>query len=558
MEKRKSAAQPTLKNKTLTSSLSSPAAFHVLITDPLATEGLSLLTHNSQFQIHLKVGAPLSEWEDLLQDCHCWLVRSETKVTETLIAKAPHLKVIGRAGVGIDNIDVEAASRRGILVMNVPGANTLAAAEHTFGLILALSRNIPQAHRDLSSGKWERKRLMGSELAGKTLGIVGLGRIGREISKRAQAFNMRVLAYDPYVPLEYASSLGVEVTSLENLLNTSDYITLHTSLNEKTRHLISEKTLRQVKSGARLINCARGELVDEKALLKALEEGKLRGAALDVFSQEPLPPTSALVKASQSLNLILTPHLGASTEEAQLKVASELARNIVDYFQQGILRNAVNLPGFDAEILEKLGDHLSLAERLGRFSAQVLSGGLLEVRIQCDGTYEPNQRRPLAVAALKGLLSSIMDESGISWVNAPLLAQERGIKLLETATPASSDGFFKLLTVSVKTETGQQTVSGTVQPNGELRLVRFGSLTVDVVLQGKMLVLTNQDRPGVIGLIGTLLGKYKINIADMRVGRKSAKGEAAMVISVDEDVPAEVLKEIKSIAGIQAIHWVKL
>ncbi|MBI4051484.1 MAG: phosphoglycerate dehydrogenase, partial [Elusimicrobia bacterium] len=493
-----------------------------------------------------------------LEKVHCWLVRSETKITEPLLSKARNLKLIGRAGVGVDNIDVEAASRRGIIVMNVPGGNTLAATEHTFAMMLALSRNIPKAHQNLSSGKWDRKNLIGSELAGKTLGIVGLGRIGKEIAKRAQAFNMKILAHDPYVSAEYVQPLRIEMVSLETLLKSSDYVTLHTPLTEKTRHLINEKTLKLVKPEARLINCARGELIEEEALIKALQENRLRGAALDVFSQEPPPTDSPLIAASRSCNLILTPHLGASTEEAQVKVASELAQNVRDYFQHGIARNAVNLPGFDAEILEKLGDHLKLAERLGRFSAQLLTGGLMQVHVQCDGAYASNQIRPLAVAALKGLLSSIMDEPGISWVNAPLLAQGRGIKLLETASPTAPEGFSKLLTVSVKTEKGQQTVAGTVQPNADLRLVRLGSLTLDVVLQGKMLVLTNQDKAGTIGLVGTLLGKHKINIADMRVGRKSPEGEAAMVITVDNDVPAEVLKEIKSLPGIESVHWVKL
>ena len=531
-----------------------PAPVEVLITDPIAKEGLGPLLDNPEFLVHHRPKIPGPELDDLLPRASALLVRSETKVTDALLQKAKSLKLVGRAGVGVDNIDLAAASRRGILVMNVPGANTLAATEHAFALLLALARNIPQAHAELKAGRWKRERFVGVELAGKTLGVVGLGRIGREVAKRGLAFAMKVVGYDPFLPQEQIHKLGIEPASLEDLLAKADFVTLHASLTDGTRHLINAKSLALMKPDARLVNCARGELVDEAALAEALRSGRLKGAALDVFSKEPLPAESPLLALE---NLLVTPHLGASTEEAQVKVAAELARNVADFFQVGVIRNAVNLPGFEAETLQELGPHLELADRLGRFAGQLLTGGLVEVRLHCDG-YEPAHRHPIAVGALKGLLSVILDQPGISFVNAALLAKERGIRFIESAENAAPEGYTRLLTLKVKTEKETETVAGMLAPNGDAWLVRLGPLAVDVVLKGKMLVLKNQDTPGMIGRVGTILGDHKINIADMRVGRRSAHGEAVMVITIDEDLSSAVRGELERLPGITGVRWVRL
>ena len=527
----------------------------VLVTDPITVEALAPLHDNGRFRLQVKIQPSGAELDSLLKDCVCWLVRSQTKITDEKMARAPRLRVIGRAGVGVDNIDVEAASRRGILVMNVPGGNTLAATEHTFAMLLSLSRMIPQAHADLKAGLWNKEKWLGTELAGKTLGIIGLGRIGRQVLRRAAAFEMKTVVFDPYVSEDHAQKLGATQVSLEDLLKQSDFITVHASLTDKTRHLLNSQTLKWVKPGARLVNCARGDLIDEAALLEALKDGRLKGAALDVFSREPLPADSPLLKLP---NVIVTPHLGASTEEAQIKVAAELAQNISDYFTQGSLRNAVNLPGFETEVLEALGSYLELAERLGRFACQIVEGGLSEVEIRCSGSFPPNQRYPLAVAVLKGLLSTILDEPGISWVNAPMVARQRGIRVVETADQDPAAGAARLLTVKLTSDRGSHSISGTRLAGGELQIVQLDSLPVEVGLSGSMLVIENQDQPGVIGWVGTVLGKHSINIADMRVGRQAPHGKAVMVITVEERVPSAVLQELQSHSGVKTVHWVKL
>ncbi len=526
----------------------------VLITDPIAPDGLGPLTDGSGFVVHRVPRAADADLEKLVPSANAWLVRSETKITEAWLDRAKALRLVGRAGVGVDNIDLTAASRRGILVMNVPGANTLAATEHAFALLLSLARNVPQAHAELKGGQWKRERWTGVELAGKTLGVVGLGRIGREVAKRALAFEMTVVGYDPFLPHAEIQKLGIEPADLPEVLRRADFLTLHASLTDKTRRMINADSLKLMKPEARLVNCARGELIDEAALAEALREGRLKAAALDVFSKEPLPKDSPLLGVE---NLLLTPHLGASTQEAQIKVALELARNVADYFQLGVIRNAVNLPGFDAATLQDSAPQLDLAERLGRFAGQLVWGGLTEVEVQCDG-FEAGARHPLSVGALKGLLSSILDEPGISVVNATLLAQERGIRFVESSAEAGSERRGRFLIVQARAEKESVSVAGTLTPHGEPRLVRIDSMSVDVVLQGKMLVLKNKDAPGTIGRVGTLLGAHGVNIADMRVGRKAAHGEAAMVISVDEDVPAAALAELERLPGITAVRWVKL
>ena len=493
--------------------------------------------------------------ERALEGVGAWLVRSETKVTASWIEKARSLRLIGRAGVGVDNIDLKAATLRGIAVINAPAANTIAACEHAFGLMLALSRNIPQADADVKAGKWQRAKWMGMELQNKTLAIVGLGRIGREVARRAIAFGMRVIAMDPFVTKEQAAELGVQLgADLKSALSDADYVTLHTPGGDKTKGLINAQTLAYFKRGARLVNCARGELIDEGALAEALRSGQLAGAALDVFAREPLAGDSPLRGLS---NVILTPHLGASTQEAQNKVAAELAQSVLAFHERGIAVNALNLPGFDSETLKSLGEYLELAEALGRFVGQAITSGVRELDCRFQGEFSPQQRRPLSVAALKGLLSTMLAQ-GASYISAPALAAERGIRTSDTWDPKTGEGFRHLITVTAVTDTGAVSVGGTLLAAGQPRIVRYGTMSVEVRPQGKMIVLTNKDTPGVIGRIGTLLGRHGLNIADMRVGRQSPHGEAVMVLTVDEDVSVDVRQQIETLPGVTSVRWVRL
>ncbi|HVE12220.1 MAG TPA: phosphoglycerate dehydrogenase [Elusimicrobiota bacterium] len=527
--------------------------FTVLVTDKIDPAGLEGLRTHPRVELVMAVAPTPEKLESILPRAGAWLVRSETKITGPLLEKAKALRLIGRAGVGVDNIDVAGASRRGIAVINAPAANTISACEQTFALLLGLARSLPGADADMKAGRWERSKHMGVELAGKTLGLVGLGRIGREVAKRAQAFGMAIVAYDPFISAEQARGLGVELAELKDLLGKADFVSLHIPGSPKTRHLLNAESIAWMKKGARLINCARGELVDDAALAEALKSGHLGGAALDVFEKEPLPADSPLIGAPR---LILTPHLGASTIEAQRKVAEDLSTGVIEFFERGLARHAINLPGFDADTLEALGPTLDLADKLGRFLGQTLDSGLKAVRCQFQGDFKDRQRHPLSVAALKGVLSAILEQS-LSFINAPILAKERGIEFSDSAGPAP-EGFTRLLTVTAVTDKGEQSVSGLVGPDGDLRIVRLDQLFVDVSPKGKMLILTNNDRPGVIGRVGTLLGRHGVNIADMRVGRRSARGEAVMVITVDEDIPPAVRGELAALDGLTSTRWVVL
>lgn len=526
----------------------------VLVTDPIDREGLKPLESHPGIELKFELGPTPEKLEKSLKGVGAWLVRSETKVTAPWIAKAHDLRLIGRAGVGVDNIDLEAATLRGIAVVNSPSANTVAACEHTLGLMLALSRNIPQADADVKRGRWQRAQWMGAELQGKTLGIVGLGRVGREVAKRALSFGMKVLAQDPFVTAEQAAELGITLTGLKELLSASDFVTLHAPASDKTRHLIDAEKLSWLKKGSRLINCARGELVSERALVEALSSGRLAGAALDVFEKEPLPPESPLRQLPQ---VILTPHLGASTQEAQGKVALELARSVIEFHEKGIAVNALNLPGFDAETLKSLGEFLGLAETLGRFLGQMIDSGLRELNCSFEGDFKPSERRPLAVASLKGLLSTILVQ-GVTYVSAPALANDRGIRTSDSADPRTTRGYRRLLTLTAVTDKGPVAVSGALLAPGEPRIVRLGNLAVEVRPRGKMIVLTNRDAPGVIGHVGLLLGENGVNIADMRVGRYAPRGEAVMVLTVDEEVAPEVRTKLERIKGVTGVRWVAL
>ncbi len=525
----------------------------VLVTDKIDPAGLKPLESHPGIELRYELAPKDDVLEKALVGVGAWLVRSESKVSAAWIDKAKDLRLIGRAGVGVDNIDLTAATRRGIAVVNAPAANTLAAAEHTMALMLSLARHVPAADASVKAGKWERSKFMGAELSGKTLGVVGLGRIGREVAKRAAAFGMRIVGFDPFVSDAQARESGVEPMSFLEVIAAADFMTLHVPGGEKTNGMVSTAALAKAKKGLRIINCARGELIDEKALAEALKSGQLGGAALDVFSAEPLPADSPLRGAP---NLILTPHLGASTAEAQSRVSSELAQAVLDFHEKGMAPNALNLPGFDASTISSLGEWLTLADAMGRFLAQVLEGGVHDFACSFEGEFKPGERRPLAVSALKGLLTPMLG-STVSWISAPAAAAERGIRVSESTEPRAREGL-RQLTLTAGTDAGPVSVTGAVLAPGEPRLMRLGAMRVDLRPEGKMIVISNQDAPGVIGRVGNLLGKGGVNIADMRVGRRAPHGEAVMILSVDDEAPAAVRGELSRLEGVRRVHWVEL
>jgi D-3-phosphoglycerate dehydrogenase len=436
--------------------------------------------------------------------------------------------------------------------MNTPGGNTIAAAEHTMALLLAVARRLPQAHAHLRGGKWERERFLGVEVYGKTLGIVGLGRIGTEVARRAQGFAMTVIAYDPYLGAEVAQRLGVELVDLDALYRRADFITVHVPLTKDTRRLIGAAELARMKDGVRLVNCARGGIVDEAALAAALESGKVAGAALDVFEQEP-PWGSPLLDQDAA---VLTPHLGASTEEAQTAVAVAIAQQVADFLGRGIVRNAVNAPSVDPELLRELAPYLALSAKLGSFLGQASEGRMLEVTLTYAGEVASLAVQPLTVTFLRALLAVILEEN-VTDVNAPYLARQRGIRVVETKTAVSED-FASLVTAALRTDRMAREVAGTLFYRREPRLVRIDGFGMEAHLAGWMLVFSNDDVPGVIGHIGTLFGGHGINIAGMQLGRERPGGRAVSILNLDSLVPDHVLAELRALPHIRSATLVRL
>jgi len=527
------------------------SAKRVLVTDSLHEVGIETLRREG-LEVEVVPTLPPEELARRLGGVAGLIVRSATKVTEEVLRAADALEVIGRAGTGLDNVDVEAASRRGVVVMNTPGANTIAAAEHAWALLLALARQVPQAHACLKGGKWERERFLGAEVYGKTLGIVGLGRIGTEVARRAQGFGMTVIAYDPYLTEEVAKRLGVELVELEPLLARADFVTLHIPLTRETRGLIGRRELDRMKPGARLVNCARGGIVDEAALAQAIAAGKVAGAALDVFEEEP-PWGSPLLELDP---VVVTPHLGASTEEAQTQVARAIAQQVADLLLRGVVRNAVNAPSVDPELLQELRPYLELADRLGRFLGQFAEGRMAEVQLRYAGEVAALATGPLTVTFLRGLLAAILEEN-VTDVSAPALARQRGLRVTESRTLVSED-FASLLDAELRTDRGAWRVAGTLFYRREPRIVRINDLALEAVPSGWMLVSSNVDVPGVIGRIGTLFGRHGINIAGIQLGRERPGGRAVSVLNLDDAVPDAVLAELRALPDILSAKLIKL
>jgi len=522
----------------------------VLITDPLAEEGIERLRCEEGFEVREKAGLKEEELINLIADYHALIIRSGTKVTRRIIEAAQNLKVIGRAGTGVDNIDIESATKKGIVVMNAPGGNTISAAEHTVSMMLALSRNIPQANASLKRGEWDRKKFMGTEVYGKTLGIIGLGRIGREVARRARGLKMSVVAYDPFISKEKAEEMGVRLLSLEELLPQVDFLSIHTPLTSQTRGLIGEREISLMKRGVRIINCARGGIIQEDALYQALKAGKIKGAALDVF-EKGKPFDSPLLKLD---SVIITPHLGASTEEAQKRVAMDIATQVIDFLKYGRVRNAVNFPVIPSQIQEKITPYLSLAERMGNLEAQLVEGHPIQVEVIYRGELALFEVAPLTRALIKGMLSFVLPE--VNFVNAPILARERGIKVVETKTLEAED-FTNLISVKLLTDKEERRIDGTVFEEKAPHIVRIDDYSLDFVPQGNFLICANVDRPGVVGKIGTVLGNYQVNISGLRMGRKTPGGKNVSVYSLDDSPPSEAIKDllrIKEILQVKVVH----
>lgn len=524
----------------------------ILVSDPLAEKGIKILKREKDLSVEIKTGLSPDELKGIIKNYDALIVRSATKVTKEVLSNAKKLKVIGRAGVGLDNVDLGTATSLGIVVMNTPGGNTISTCEHTMSLILSLSRNIPQANLSAKSGEWKRSKFMGVEIYGKVLGIIGLGRIGLEVAKRAFSFGMKIIAYDPYLSRDKAEELGVELVELKELFKRADYITVHTPLSDETRHMISDKEFNLMKQEARIINCARGGIIDEAALLRALKSKKITAAALDVFEKEP-PKDTALLKLD---NLVVTPHLGASTEEAQVKVAIEISEAVRDALLERGIRNAANYPCLEPEVCKILNPYISLAEKIGLFSGQLIEGRMSAVRIEYKGEITKMDCAPLTLALMKGLLSPMLQES-VNFVNALSLSKERGIKVNEVKSPESEE-FANLVSVEVKTDKGARQVSGTLFTNKQMRIVKLDDFYVEAVPKGAMLIIYNLDKPGVIGDLGTLLGKHNINIAGMTFGRKKRGGSAITLLNIDSFPSLKVLSYVKKLKNILAVKMIKL
>lgn len=525
---------------------------NILICDGMHESGLALLRSTEGLRVDMPDQLNADEIKARLPNYDAIIVRSRTQVTADLLENAPRLKVIGRAGTGVDNIDVQSASARGILVMNTPGANAVAAAEHTLALMLSLARHIPQATQSMREGLWEKKAFMGTELYEQTLGIIGLGKIGSIVADRALGMKMNVLGYDPYIIPEAVAILGVESVSLEELLACSDFISLHTPSTSETRKILNRENLAATRPGVRIINCARGDLVDEEALYEFLVSGHVAGAALDVFAKEP-PAGSPLL---QLRNVIFTPHLGASSFQAQANVSRAIASQIADYLLYGIIRNAVNFPSLRPKDFERIKPYLTLAERLGSLQGQLCTP-VQRIEITYSGSdFEDVPLQPLTQTVIKGLLDPILAEK-VNLVNAPILLKERQIELFSTAT-TEARGYTGEITVRARGTRGESSVAGTVFQGEEIRLVRLNNYRLEAELEGVNLLVQNHDKPGTIGFIGTTLGNFQVNIANMHLSRTPERDRAIAIIRLDEEAPAEALDELRRHPNIISVQQVRL
>jgi D-3-phosphoglycerate dehydrogenase len=548
MESSQLRSQPQPKNHQVTT-------IKVVVSDELPASALELLRSEAGWQVDAKSGRPAAELAAALADADALLVRSATKVTADLLSSAPKLRIVARAGTGVDNVDVAAASARGILVVNAPGANSISVAEHACALILALARSVPAADRAMKDSKWEKKRFLGTELRGKTLGIAGFGRIGQEVAQRARAFGMRIVAHDPFISRDVAEGMGVELLSLDEVCATADFLTLHLPSTSETRHLLNADRLARMKPGIRIINTARGELIDEAALKDAIDRGIVAAAGLDVFEKEP-PADWALAAMPQ---VVATPHIAASTEEAQELVGLDTAAAVRDFLRDGVVRNAVNFPSVHPDELQRLQPWIKLADHLATLVAQMGQSRIEAIGLRYYGALGDSRAADvLAASAAAGVLRPILS-GGVSMINARAVARERGIEIIESRSTRTRD-FTSLVSVKLHTSSGERWAEGTVFEPNSPRLVLLDGVNVEAPLAGTMLVITNEDQPGVIGEVGTILGRHKVNIASFALGRSEAG--AVGIVTVDEVASAATLEAaadaIRKVAAIRSVSIVRL
>jgi D-3-phosphoglycerate dehydrogenase len=527
----------------------------ILICDPISPKGIALFQQRPEFEVTvLKQRLPEAELLPLVADVDALVVRSETKVSRKVIENAPKLRVVGRAGVGVDNVDVDAATQRGIVVMNTPGGNTISTAELTFSMLMALARKIPQAHASMKAGEWNRKAFSGVELYNKTLGILGMGRIGSEVARRAIAFGMRVLAYDPYLTLSRANAMQVELVELDEVFARADFITVHMPMSDETRGMINAAAFAKMKTGVRVLNCARGGIINEVDLVAAIKDGKVAGAALDVYETEPLPKDFPLRDLPQ---VVMTPHLGASTDEAQENVGIEVAEAITDYLLNGVVRNAVNLPNLDAKTYAQVKPYLALGEKLGRLVAQLAPKRNDRLVVTYGGKAAEVPGDPITRFVLKGFLESAGGRD-VNQVNVRTLAQGLGLRVEEIKSNEETD-FNEWLHLAVYSGENKISAGGTLYGSKKLpRIVRVNGQPVEIVPEGVLFFMTNKDRPGIVGYLGTLMGKHHVNIANMSLSRDIAGGRALSVLSLDSVPPAAVMDEVQKDPDISDVRVVKL
>ncbi|PLX41267.1 MAG: phosphoglycerate dehydrogenase [Deltaproteobacteria bacterium] len=524
----------------------------VLISDNLAKEGIDILNAFEGLEVDVNTGLKPEELKEIIGNYDGLVIRSATKVTAEILEAAKNLKVVGRAGIGVDNVDVPAATNKGVIVMNTPGGNTTTTAEHALSLMMSLVRNIPQATASMKEGKWEKKKFQGHEMCGKTLGVIGLGAIGSIVADRALGLKMKVLAYDPFITPERAAELGVEKASLEELFAGADIITIHVPKLKETTDLINAATIATMKDGVYIVCAARGGIVNEGDLLAGLESGKVAGAALDVFSEEP-PGLTPLVSHP---NLICTPHLGASTEEAQTAVAIQVAEQIGNYLLKGVIVNSINVPSVSPEALEQMGPFLHLAEKLGALQAQLGLEAIRAVEIEYSGKAAEGRTPLLTAAALSGLLKHAAGE-WVNIVNAPVTAKERGIDVRETVSSKGGD-YTSLIRLNVVADKGGRPLAGAVFGKNEPRVVEIDGIDIEATPEGNMLILWNNDRPGLVGAIGTTLGERGINIGQLQFGRSAPGGDAITVINVDSEPDDATLEALGALDNVNNLHKVYL
>ncbi len=524
----------------------------ILVSDKLSEDALKLFESEKNIEYTVKTGLSEEELSEELKNYDALIIRSGTTVTAKVLSKTTRLKIIGRAGVGVDNVDIPAATSKGIIVMNTPDANTLSTCEQTIALIMAAARNTPQANASLKAKKWDRNKLTGIELYGKTLGVIGLGRIGTEVAKRMMSFGMKIIGYDPFVTKEKADALGIELMSVAELIKKADIITVHVPKTKDTKGLIGKEQIETMKPNVILINCARGGIIEEQALYEAVKSGRVMRAALDVFEKEP-PFDSPLLELD---NVIVTPHLGASTVEAQEKVGTGIIEQVIEALKGGMVRNAVNIPAIDPELLKEMQPYLNLNEKLGSFVAQLVEGNIKTVTVEYSGEAAGLNMKILTIAALKGLLMPAVGDS-VNYVNAEFLCKERGIEIVQKTTDIKSD-YPNLISVTIETDKERRRAFGILSVKKEARIVKVDNFDMEIAPEKNMLVYKNQDKPGIIGRIGTILGENNINIASYEVARSKEEKIAMGIVTVDSEVPKDITEAIKGVADIIEIKHIML